>query len=267
MERATTSRLTKIFRSVLLLLHLISGFAQAAVYPHVGLRAQRRMAQNWSAGLLSVLGIRLKCQGEVPDPEAPRVMLAANHISWLDVYSLISVCPARFVAKSEIAGWPLLGWFSKNAGTLFIERSKRGDTARINEHIAEAMMSGSRVAIFPEGTTSHGTSLRHFHASLLQPAVTTTATVFPVAIRYTDTAGKASQAAPYVNISLLESLRRILREPWIQVELTFTGPVSSAGKNRRELARSAEAAIANALSLPVPHKESETPPYRPGERR
>lgn len=267
MERATTSRLTKIFRSVRLLLHLISGFAQAAVYPHVGLRAQRRMAQNWSAGLLTILGIRLQCRGEVPDPDAPRVMLAANHVSWLDVYSLISVCPARFVAKSEIGGWPLLGWFSKNAGTLFIERSKRSDTARINDHIAEAVVSGNRVAIFPEGTTGHGTFLRHFHASLLQPAVTVAAAVFPVAIRYTDTGGQISEAAPYVNISLLESLGRILREPWIQVELTFTGPISSAGKNRRELARAAESAIAAALHLPVPHKESEIPPYRPAGRQ
>ena len=263
MERATTSRLTKILRSVRLLLHLVSGFAQAAVYPHLGHQTQKRMAQRWAAGLLSVLSIRLHYQGAVPDSEAPRVMLAANHISWLDVYSLIAVCPARFVAKSEIQGWPLLGWFSRNAGTLFIERSKRSDTARINEHIAEAIVSGNRVAIFPEGTTSRGTELRHFHASLLQPAVAVGATLFPVAIRYTDTAGQVSEATPYVNISLLESLRRILQQPWINVELIFTDSISSGGKNRRELARCAESAIASALSLPVPHKGSGIPPYPP----
>jgi 1-acyl-sn-glycerol-3-phosphate acyltransferase len=266
MERPTTSRFTRILRSVRLLLHLVSGFAQAAVYPHVSQRIQKRMAQNWSAGLLSVLSIRLRYSGEIPDPAAPRVMLAANHVSWLDVYSLISVCPARFVAKSEIGGWPLLGWFSKNAGTLFIERSKRSDTARINEHIAEAVVSGDRVAIFPEGTTGNGTFLRHFHASLLQPAVAVGATLFPVAIRYTNTGGQISEAAVYVNISLMESLRRVLREPWIQVELIFTDPISSAEKNRRELARSAESAIASALSLPLPHKGSESPPYRPAEQ-
>jgi 1-acyl-sn-glycerol-3-phosphate acyltransferase len=181
-------------------------------------------------------------------------MLAANHISWLDVYSLQTVCPARFVAKAEIRDWPLLGWLSRNAGTLFIERSKRSDTARINRHISEALAIGDRVAVFPEGTTGDGKALMHFHASLLQPAITVGAMLYPVAIRYTNRAGELSTAAPYVNISMMESLRRVLREPWINVELIFGSPISSNGKNRRELARDAEHAIASALSLPVPHK-------------
>ncbi len=181
-------------------------------------------------------------------------MLAANHVSWLDVYSLISVCPARFVAKSEIRNWPLLGWLSQNAGTLFIERTKRSDTARINQDISNALTIGDRVAVFPEGTTSDGTALRHFHASLLQPAVAAETLLYPVAIRYHDMAGHISNAAAYVNVSLLESLQQILRQSWIEVELIFADPVNSNGKNRRELARFAEQAIASALSLPVPHK-------------
>jgi 1-acyl-sn-glycerol-3-phosphate acyltransferase len=250
---AKTTRLTKIVRAVRLLLHVISGLAQSAIYPHLDQAGQRRMAQNWSAGLLSILCIRLQYRGTPPPPEAQRVMLAANHVSWLDVYALITVCPARFVAKAEIRSWPLLGWLSRNAGTLFIERTKRSDTARINEHIGNALTIGDRVAIFPEGTTSDGTMLRHFHASLLQPAVTVAATLYPVAIRYTDTAGKTSGNAAYVCISMLESVRRVLTEPWINVELIFADPISSSGKNRRELAREAEHAIASALSLPLPH--------------
>src|SRR5690348_10218965 len=215
MKHATTSQFTRIFRSARLLLHVISGLIQSAIYPYLGQPAQRRMAQNWSAGLLSVLCIRLRYRGFTPTSETSRAMLAANHVSWLDVYSINSVCPARFVAKSEIRSWPLLGWLGRNAGTLFIERTKRSDTARINEHIGNALTIGDRVAIFPEGTTSDGTMLRHFHASLLQPAVTVAATLYPVAIRYTDTAGKTSANAPYVCISMLESVRRVLTEPWI----------------------------------------------------
>jgi 1-acyl-sn-glycerol-3-phosphate acyltransferase len=181
-------------------------------------------------------------------------MLAANHVSWLDVYALISVCPARFVAKSEIRNWPLLGWLSQNAGTLFIERTKRSDTARINQDINNALTIGDRVAVFPEGTTSDGTVLRHFHASLLQPAVIDETWLYPVAVRYHDSTGQISQAAAYVEVSLLGSLQQILRQPWIEVELIFSDPVNSVGKNRRELARFAEHAIATALSLPVPHK-------------
>ena len=262
---AKTTRLTKIIRAARLLLHVISGLAQSAIYPHLDQPAQRRMAQNWSKRLLSVLSIRLHYCGVPPPPEAQRVMLAANHVSWLDVYSLITVCPARFVAKAEIRSWPLLGWLSRNAGTLFIERTKRRDTARINEHIGNALTMGDRVTVFPEGTTSDGTMLRHFHASLLQPAVTVAATLYPVAIRYTDTAGKMSESAPYAGISMLESLQRVLAEPWIDVELIFTAPINSSGKNRRELAREAEHAIASALSLPLPHMTPGKSSDPPGE--
>ena len=262
---ATTSDLTQALRALRLLLHIISGLIQSAVYPHVDQRWQRRMAQNWSARLLSILSIRLRYKGKPPPPDAPRVMLAANHISWLDVYSLQAVCPGRFVAKAEIRRWPLLGWLSRNAGTLFIERSKRSDTARINKHIGEALIIGDRVAVFPEDTTGDGNALMHFHASLLQPAVTVGATLYPVAIRYTNMAGKISTTAPFVNISMMDSLRRILREHWINVELIFGNPISSSGKNRRELARSAEHVIASALSLPVLHKTPGTPSDPPGE--
>lgn len=251
---ATTGRLTRTVRSVRLLFHIISGLIQSAVYPHLSQRVQRRMAQKWSATLLAILSIRLRYSGTPPAVTAQRVMLAANHVSWLDVYSLNTVCPARFVAKAEIRSWPLFGWLSQNVGTLFIERTKRSDTARINEHIAEALTTGDRVAVFPEGTVTDGTILRHFHASLLQSAVAASAKVYPVAIRYTGISGEISKAAPLFSISLLESLRRVLSQPRIDVELVFAAPIESAGKNRRELARGVEKAIASALSLPLPHK-------------
>lgn len=263
--QASASRPIQIFRSVRLLLHIISGLIQSAIYPHLGQQAQWRMAQRWSAKLLSILSIRLRHRGTTPPVESQRVMLAANHVSWLDVYSIITVCPARFVAKAEIRSWPLLGWLSRNAGTLFIERAKRSDTARINEHIGNALMIGDRVAVFPEGTTGNGMELRHFHASLLQPATSTGAMLYPVAIRYMDPTGEPSKVAPYVGITLLESLRRILKQPWIQVELIFADPIDCSGKNRRELARSAEHAIADALSLPLPHKAPGTPADPPAE--
>jgi len=173
------------------------------------------------------------------------------------------VCPARFVAKSEIRDWPLLGWLSRNVGTLFIERAKRRDTARINQDIGNALTLGDRVAVFPEGTTGDGTILQHFHASLLQSAVAVEALLYPVAIRYYHVSGEVSKAAAYVSISLLGSLRRILQQPWIDVELIFSDPVNSSGKNRRELARSTEKAIADALSLPIPHKVPGKSSYPP----
>ncbi|MBN9131980.1 MAG: 1-acyl-sn-glycerol-3-phosphate acyltransferase [Nitrosospira multiformis] len=266
-NRAATSRLTRAIRSARLLLHIASGLIQSAIYPHVSQSTQRRMAQKWSTRLLSILGVRLRYQGILPAAGTQRVMLAANHVSWLDVYSIMSVCPTRFVAKSEIRGWPLFGWLSNNVGTLFIERAKRSDTVRINDHIAEALNNGDRVVVFPEGGTSDGTVLHHFHASLLQSAVNVSAMLHPVAIRYTDMAGNISKAAAYFRISLLESVRQVLSQPHIDVELVFVEAIDSHGKNRRELARSAEHAIANALALPLPHKPSGKPSDLPDEQR
>ncbi|TDI76852.1 MAG: 1-acyl-sn-glycerol-3-phosphate acyltransferase [Betaproteobacteria bacterium] len=265
MSNTTTSKLTQTYRVIRLLLHIISGLVQSAFYPHVSPPVQKRMAKKWSADLLAILCIRLRFSGALPVAKNQPVMLVANHVSWLDIYSLITVCPARFVAKSEIRDWPLFGWLSRNVGTLFIERAKRRDITRINRDIGNALTLGDWVAIFPEGTTGDGSILQHFHASLLQSAVAVEALLHPVAIRYYDASGEVSKAAVYVSVSLLGSLRRILQQPWINVELIFPDPVNSNGKNRRELARITEQAIANALSLPIPHKVPGKSSYPPIE--
>ena len=118
------------------------------------------------------------------------------------------------------------------------------------------MERGERVTVFPEGTTSDGTRLNHFHASLLQSAVITDALLYPVAIRYRNNTGEICQEAAYLEPSLVLSLQQILSQIRINAELTFNSPISCGTKNRRELARSSEQAIADALSLPIVHKEA-----------
>ncbi|WP_366084452.1 1-acyl-sn-glycerol-3-phosphate acyltransferase, partial [Nitrosomonas sp.] len=114
---------------------------------------------------------------------------------------------------------------------------------------------GERVAMFPEGTTTDGTQLNHFHASLLQSAVASDALLYPVAIGYRNVAGDICAEAAYIESSLVVSLQKILSQTSIHVELIVREPVQCGMKNRRELARFAEHAIAEALSLPIPHKK------------
>ena len=229
------------------------------VYPYFPVPIQRSMMQRWAERLLKILNIKLHCQGRVPGWEIPRALFAANHVSWLDVCVLMAACPTRFVAKAEISRWPLLGLLSRNAGTLFIQRSKRSDTVRINQHISDVLETSERVTVFPEGTTTNGKQLYHFHASLLQSAITADALLYPVAICYRNASGEVCEQAAYIDPSLWVSLQNILRQPSIAAEVMFSEPIACGTKNRRELARLAEKAIADALSLPIPHKKTEKP--------
>ncbi len=253
--QVVTNRLVRILRCIRLLLHVVSGVIQSLVYPYFPQKTQHRLMQRWSAGLLRSLNIQLHCDGKLPTVKDRRVMFAANHISWLDVIILMAACPTRFVAKAEISGWPVLGFLSRNAGTLFIERTKRRDTRRINKDISDVLSTGDRVTVFPEGTTCDGTILQHFHASLLQSALTPGTRLYPVAICYRNVAGEISREAPYTEASLAVSLKKILSQTRIDATLTFIEPIDSYDKNRRELARLSEQAIANTLSITVAHRE------------
>lgn len=221
------------------------------------------MMKYWAFKLLKILKIRLHCTGKFPDQNVKHALLVANHVSWLDICLLMAVCPTRFVAKSEIRSWPVIGFLCKRVGTIFIVRAKRSDTMRTNQMISNALLAGERVCIFPEGATSDGTQLHHFHASLLQSAVNVNALLYPVAIRYLDNTGNPCHDAAYTDISLITSLQKILSQPSIDAVLNCSEAIQSEEKNRRELARLSEQAIANSLSLSSYHNESEKPSYLP----
>lgn len=253
----TTPLLLRLIRLMKLLLHVTLGLLQSLIYPFFSLHTQRNILQQWSIRLLMILNIKLHCHGRLPSSGVTGVLFAVNHVSWLDIFVLMAACPSRFVAKSEIGCWPILGIMSRNTGTFFIEREKRNDTLRVNQQIIKALRKGERITIFPEGTTTDGTELKHFHASLLQPAVIADALLYPIAISYRNMEGNICQEAAFIEPSLTLSLRKILRQVEVKAELIFNEPIQGGTKNRRELARLAEQVIADKLSLPIPHKKVE----------
>ena len=179
-----TSAPTRAYRFARLVAHLLYGCAiEALVFPFVNRARQLRIIKRWSRQLLDILHVRVHVAGALPAAHTPTIIVA-NHVSWLDIWILLAVCPLRLVAKSDIRRWPLIGWLAARAGTIFIERGKRHDTARINRAIVQTLTSGERVGIFPEGTTTDGTEIKPFHASLFQPALGAGARVVTAAIRY-----------------------------------------------------------------------------------
>jgi 1-acyl-sn-glycerol-3-phosphate acyltransferase len=220
--------------------------------------------KRWSGQLLHMLQLRVSVRGSLPPGHAP-TLIVSNHVSWLDIWVVNSVVPVRFVAKSDIRRWPVVGFLVSGAGTIFIERQKRHDTMRTNRAIVQALTRGEHVAVFPEGTTTDGTELKPFHASLFQPALGAGARVVVMTLRYARGDGSVELDASYAGTrSMWESLRLILAHRRLRAEVTFAGTVDVHGKTRREIARETEEVIAAALELPRPGRRPGTDGDLPG---
>jgi 1-acyl-sn-glycerol-3-phosphate acyltransferase len=242
-------------------LHILRALLTAAlVLPWCSRRLRLALTREWSRSLLALLGVKLTIYGQTLNAGSRNIMVVANHVSWLDIYLLNAAWPLRFVSKAEVRSWPAVGWLAEVIGTLFLERGKRRDAARINHAITAALGHGDCVAFFPEGTTTDGTHLRPFLASLLQPAIDASAELRPVALRYLNPDASINTRAAYCgDMSMMDSLHNILAQREIRAELHFLAPIACASKTRRELARQSEAAISNALNLANPHRTPETP--------
>ncbi len=238
-----------LFRATRFALHLAYGLTIALAYPWLAFSLQKRILKSWSAGLLHILNVRIDIADGDPLHSLRHGLIVTNHISWLDVFVLNAVVPMRFVAKSEVRRWPVIGWLCARAQTIFIERGKARSAARINVQLVELLQKGECLAIFPEGTTTDGTTVAHFHSSLLQPAIDAQAQVHPIAIRYQDKHGTHSMAAAYIDeLSFGASLWNILSMPELHVQLAGTTPLEAGGTDRRSLTRSTQQHISKALT-------------------
>lgn len=246
--RETTSTVTRGLRLSHVFVHLLRGLLIVALlFPFFSRARCRQEIRRWSAALMHILGVQVYVH-DAPVRARP-LMLVSNHVSWLDIFALNSAIPMRFVAKSEIRRWPFIGWLSAKTGTLFIERGRRSDTARVNRLIAEAMLEGDVVAVFPEGTTTDGRQILRFHSSLLQPALIAGAVVQPVALRFTHLDGSlCTDAAFDGDKTLWQSMQQIIALSRIEAHLHFLPLLSGDMPHRRALADAAQAAIASRLN-------------------
>ncbi len=163
---------------------LLVGLVLLAPHPPSQRAFRRGVFRTWSRLLLWVLGVRVEVEGELP-PQP--VFLISNHLSYLDILVLASLVPARFVAKAEISGWPLAGWISQSASTIFVDRSLRRDVLRVGELIADALDEGDSVVLFPEGTSTNGRTVDSFKTPLLAPAAAAELTVMTSTLGYETT--------------------------------------------------------------------------------
>ena len=202
-------------------------------FPQMPYPQQHEQVQQWSRALLAKAGVEVQVQG-LPPTEGP-VLIVSNHISWLDIPILHAARHCRFISKSDVKGWPIIGALATAAGTLYIQRSSRRDALRMVDSMRRALQREEILAVFPEGTTGDGQTLLGFHSNLLQAPVEVDAPVLPVGLRFIDgSTGETSRAATYVGEqTLLGSIWRVLCADGLIAVVTYGERQHAQGRDRR----------------------------------
>ena len=254
-QNKSNSRLTRSYRLARLLLHIVYGCVGVnAVFPLLSRKQRSRSIQRWSRQVLGILNVRLNLRGSLPPGPLP-TLVVSNHVSWLDICILHSLLPIRFVAKSDVRRWPLVGSMASLTGTIFIDRSNLLDTVRVNRTIVEAFEGGQYVAVFPEGTSTDGSEVKPFRASLFQPALDAGARVAVLALRYRRPDGSLNLDASYAGErSLWTSFKLVAACRSVQAEVIYAGSIDVGEMTRAEIAWAAESATADALHLARPSR-------------
>ena len=188
---------------------------------------------------LKIFGYSAEVAGDIPKSG----LLVSNHLSYLDILAISSVTPAVFVSKAEVRNWPLFGWFAAIGGTVFINRQRRTDVGVVNQEIESALAAGALVVVFPEGTSSDGTDVLPFRASLLEPALRGDYEISVGCIYYELSDGDAGNEVCYWGEhSFLPHLVNLLGKKSVRATLRF-GKFQRTTDDRKELAQQLRVAV------------------------
>ena len=231
--------------------HVIGGvFTLSFIFPFLTRSRKDQKIQAWSKRLLKIFNIHLSIQDAHLLTDSPYLM-TSNHISWIDIHVINAFKPIRFVAKSEVEGWPVFGWMAKQLGTVFIRRDSSRHARQVVSQMAEVLKTES-ICIFPEGTSTIGECVLPFRPNLFEAAIASRAPVFPMAIQYiSSSTGERSEAPAFVgDMGLLESMANILSARDLQATLTVLSPYQhevGSSFDRKQLAAHAQELIAKAI--------------------
>jgi 1-acyl-sn-glycerol-3-phosphate acyltransferase len=236
------------FRTTLLVLFLLLGLPPfLLVINHYqrrdtadGWRKSDALGTRLATWFLWIFGIRVKVRGQPVDGPA---LIAANHISWLDILALHTDVAMGFVAKAEIEKWPVFNFIARAGGTIFHQRGNQDSAAGVMSMMVQRLEQGRKVAIFPEGGILPGAEVRVFHARMFRAAVDVECPVQPVMVRYMRDGRRDDDILFHKHESMLQNFGRLLARPGALADVHFLPPISSACKPRRELADAARAAV------------------------
>ena len=243
----------RLYAKALLLVQLfLFGFLIAGgVFPAIGLmlppvRAKHlrdAIKMRWLRTFSAILNVRVTKEGKVA---ARPALIASNHVSWLDIIVLGQFVPGCFAAKNDIASWPVIGYLSRQAGTLFIRRGDKKQILQTTEMMAWQLRQNGNILVFPEGTTTDGSAVLDFHPSLFQPALLTKVPIQATAIRYLN---GAKETAPFIgDDEFISHLFKMLMMDQIEVRIDFLPVIETEAQTRNAVSSEARKLIVEALT-------------------
>lgn len=208
---------------------IISGMVALAWFLRFGKNARSENEEETAARIawmqwmsrrfLAVLHCHVTVSGEIPQGG----LIACNHLGYIDILALGSVCPAIFVAKSDVLDWPVFGWLASRAGTIFVSRDVPARVPAQLREMEQPLRDGRSVILFPEGTSSDGSLVLAFRSSLLESAILTGSPVTAAALSY-ELQGEGSvgtEVAYWGNLVLAPHLINLLTKTSFQARLSF----------------------------------------------
>ena len=231
-----------------------------AVRLHLPLR--RRVPVFYHRMVCALIGVRVRVVG-APMHQHP-LLIVSNHVSWLDISVITAIAPVVFVAKQEVASWPLFGLLAKLQRSVFVDRNQRQKTAAVNAEIAERLAGGDPVVLFGEGTSSDGNRVLAFRTALIGAARDALAQaehvgrvwIQPLSLAYTGLLGLplGRQHRPivawYGDFALGPHLVGVLRRGGIDVVVTWGEPIAfDETSDRKAVARQLEGSVRHLTTL------------------
>jgi 1-acyl-sn-glycerol-3-phosphate acyltransferase len=246
-----TPKVLRIWIWAQIWIHVLCGVCTLLfIVPFLNREKKDKKIQEWSKRLLNIFNIELEVQDAKLLGSTPH-LIASNHISWLDIHVINSFKPIRFVAKSEVASWPIFGWMAKQLGTVFIRRDSARHARLVVANMADVLKTQS-ICIFPEGTSTIGSTVLPFKSNLFESALVAQTPVCPIAIQYiSKITGIRSESPAFVgDMGLLESMSRVIEDRSLLAKITILAPCfpgSSSNLDRKELANTCQESIAKTL--------------------
>ncbi|MBN3858995.1 hypothetical protein GKC56_00250 [Neisseriaceae bacterium PsAf] len=200
---------------------------------------------DWASRFTSRMGIKTQLINFERATERNGLIIS-NHISWFDGITLRGILPTRHIAKKDVRKYPIIGDIGEKIDVIFISRENKADSPKRVKQVADALVAGDNVTLFPEGTTTEGKTILPFKVTFFESAIDANVPVIPLVIRYTNPDGSLNPEFGFpIGVGLIESAWKIAKQRNIVLEVNVLEPIQPANLDRIELANKAHAVMLN----------------------